>query len=91
MLELRFPGPVAPFSSESMLHKYKKKDAPSWQRKLVVLMGALLGATLLLFVVWAIVLVLESAQVDDCLDRGGSYDYERGECDFQLNHDAPEK
>jgi hypothetical protein len=74
-----------------MLNKYRKKEAPSWQQKLVLLLGSLLGATILLFVVWAIVLVIDSARVDDCLDRGGSYDYERGECDFQVNHDAPEE
>jgi hypothetical protein len=73
-----------------MLNKYKKKDAPSWQRKLVLVVGALFGATLLLFVVWAVVLVIDWARVDDCLDKGGSYDYESHECDFQLNHAAPE-
>ena len=70
-----------------MLKKYKKKEAPSWQRKLVIVLGSLFGATLLLFVVWAVLLFLEWARVDDCLDKGGSYDYERGECDFQSNHE----
>ena len=70
-----------------MLKKYKKKEAPSWQRKLVIVLGSLFGATLLLFVVWAVLLFLEWARVDDCLDKGGSYDYEQGECDFQSNHE----
>ena len=72
-----------------MLSKYKKQGAPSWQPKLVLFLGSLLGATLLLFVVWAVTLLIDWAQVDDCLDRGGSYDYERGECDFEANHDTP--
>jgi len=73
-----------------MLTKYRKKDAPSWQRKLVLLSGSLLGATLLLFVFWAITLFIDWARVDDCLDRGGSYDYERGKCDFQSTHHTPD-
>ena len=72
-----------------MLNKYKKKEAPSWQRKLVLVVGSLFGATLLLFVVWAVVLFVDWARVDDCLDKGGSYDYELGECDTQSNHVVP--
>jgi len=72
-----------------MLSKYKKKGAPSWERKLVLFLGSLLAATLLLFVVWAVTLFIDWARVDDCLDRGGSYDYESGECDFEANHVAP--
>jgi hypothetical protein len=66
-----------------MLRKYRKKDAPSWQRKLVVFVAGLFGATLLLFVVWAVVLVIDWARVDDCLDKGGRYNYETGECEFE--------
>ena len=73
-----------------MLRKYEKKEAPSWQRKVVLVVGSLFGATLLLFVVWAVVLVIDWARIDDCLDRGGSYDYESGECDLQSNHVAPD-
>ena len=72
-----------------MLSKYKKKEAPSWQRKLVLFLGSLFGATLLLFVVWAVTLFIDWARVDDCLDNGGSYDYERGECDFEANYVIP--
>jgi hypothetical protein len=65
-----------------MFKKYEKKEAPSWQRKLVLVLGALSGATFLLFVVWAITLFIDWARVEDCLDKGGHYDIERGECDF---------
>jgi hypothetical protein len=66
-----------------MLSKYKKKEAPSWQRKLVLVLGALCGATFLLFMVWAVTLFIDWARVDDCLDKGGSYDYDRGECNLE--------
>jgi len=66
-----------------MLSKYKKKEEPSWHRKLVLILGWFFGATILLFVVWAIVLFIDRARVDDCLEKGGTYDYERGECDFR--------
>ena len=42
-----------------MKRKYEKTDAPPWQRKVVVVVAALFGATLLLFVAWAVVLFLE--------------------------------
>jgi hypothetical protein len=64
-----------------MLRKYKKTHAPSWQRKLVILVSALLGATFLLFAVWSIMLFADRSRGDACLDRGGTYDYERGQCD----------
>ena len=74
-----------------MRHKYKKTEAPSWQRKLLLFLGGLFGATLLLFVVWAVVLLEDwGVRVDDCLDKGGSYDYELGECDFESNHPVPD-
>lgn len=73
-----------------MFSRYKKTDAASWQSKLVLVIGALFGATLLLFVAWAITLSIEWARIDDCLDRGGSYDYDRDECDFETNHYVPE-
>jgi hypothetical protein len=64
---------------------YKKTHAPSWQRKLVILVSAFLGATFLLFAVWAIMLFADRSRGDDCLDRGGTYDYERGQCDRESN------
>jgi len=73
-----------------MLRKYEKKGAPSWQRKLVLVLGSLFGATFLLFAVWAVTLYIDQARVDACLDKGGSYDFERNACDFESNHAGPE-
>jgi len=39
-----------------MRKRYEKQPVPTWQRKLIVLVGAFFGATLLLFIVWAVVL-----------------------------------
>lgn len=44
-----------------MLRKYKKQDAPRWQRRLVVVLGGLFAATVLLFAAWAVILLLDSA------------------------------
>jgi hypothetical protein len=30
-----------------------------------------------------------AARVDSCLDRGGSYDYQLGECDLERSHPGP--
>lgn len=71
------------------MHKtYRKQDAPAWQRKLVIVASGFFAATLLLFMAWAVVLFIDWARIDDCLDAGGSYDYERGECDFNRSHPA---
>lgn len=72
-----------------MLKTYRKQDAPAWQRKLVILTSGFFAATLLLFMAWAVVLLIDWARVDACLDDGGSYDYETGECDFNWNHPSP--
>jgi len=72
-----------------MLKRHKIGEAPAWQRKLIIVVGALFAATLLLFAVWAVTLFIDWAEVDDCLDSGGSYDYERGRCDFNVNHPNP--
>lgn len=74
-----------------MLRRHKINDAPTWQRKLILILGSLFGATILLFAVWAVTLFIDWARVDDCLDKGGSYDYERAECDFETNHAEPEE
>jgi len=42
-----------------MLNKYKKTDAPAWQRKLLLFVGALFAATFLLFMAWAVVLYID--------------------------------
>jgi hypothetical protein len=44
-----------------MLSKYQKKEAPTWQRKLVVILGALSAATILLFAAWAVILLIDGA------------------------------
>lgn len=72
-----------------MIKTYSKQAAPVWQRKLTLLLGFLFGATVLLFAVWAVTLFVDRAAVDDCLDKGGSYDHELGRCDFEVNHVAP--
>ena len=72
-----------------MIRKYQKQDAPAWQRRLVVFVSGLFAATLLLLAVWAIVLFIDQSRIDACLDQGGSWDYERGECDFQTNRPGP--
>ena len=72
-----------------MFKRYAKQDAPAWQRRLVLLLWSLFAATLLLFAAWAVVLFIDWARVDTCLDQGGSYDYERSECDFENDHLRP--
>ena len=73
-----------------MLKRYDKQGASSWDRKLMIVLGSLFGITLLLFAVWAVILLINWAEVDDCLNRGGSYDYEEGQCDFETSHPAAE-
>lgn len=61
-----------------MLKTYRKTDAPAWERKIVMLMAFLLGATLLLFTVWAIIIYLDLDGSAACVEEGGIW-YE-GEC-----------
>lgn len=72
-----------------MLKRHKIKETSVWDRRLIVVLGSLFAITLLLVAVWVLTLLMNSAEVDDCLDRGGSYDYELGECDFDKNHPKP--
>jgi hypothetical protein len=67
---------VAEFAA--MLKTYRKTDAPAWERKIVMLMAFLLGATLLLFTVWAIIIYLDLDGSAACVEEGGIW-YE-GEC-----------
>ena len=55
-------NPVVVNLDDSMLRKYRKQDAPRWQRRLVVVLSGLFAATVLLFAAWAVILFLESAQ-----------------------------
>ena len=72
-----------------MLKKYEQQPPNTWERKLVLVFGALFGITVLLFAVWAVVLFVGPTSVDACIDQGGSYDYEQQRCDFERNHPAP--
>ena len=71
------------------LKLYKKQPVPAWQQRLVAITGALFGATLLLFAVWAVILFLDWARVDDCMAENGSYRAEAGECGQEQNHSRP--
>jgi len=72
-----------------MLKRHEKQGVPVWDRRLTAVLGFLFGVTLLLFAVWAVTLFVNWAEVDDCLDKGGSYDYEEGRCDFDVNQPSP--
>ena len=61
-----------------MLKTYRKTGAPAWERKIVMLLAFLLGATLLLFTVWAIFIYLDLDGSAACAEAGGIW-YE-GEC-----------
>ncbi len=64
-------------------------EAPAWQRRLILIVTALFGATLLLFAAWAVILFGDGRSVDECLDKGGSYDHELGACDLRQQDDTP--
>jgi hypothetical protein len=66
-----------------MFKRHKIGEASVAERKLALVFGSLLGITVLLFAVWAVTLFIDAAEVDDCLESGGSYDYERGRCDYE--------
>lgn len=42
-----------------MIKHYKKQPKPEWQQRILVFLGFLFGATLLLFLAWAVVLFIE--------------------------------
>ncbi|MGB5491869.1 MAG: hypothetical protein WBM76_13665 [Woeseiaceae bacterium] len=46
------------FGIEHMLNRRKIKEAPTWQRNLVLLLGSLAAATFLLFMAWAVMLFI---------------------------------
>lgn len=72
-----------------MIKKYEKQDAPAWQRRVLLIIAALFSATMLLLAAWAVVLFIDQARIDSCLDEGGSWDNERGECDFDTSRPGP--
>ena len=55
-------------------------------RKAVLAIGVV-GAVALTW--FAYPRVAQFLAVDDCLDRGGSYDYANNVCDFVRNHPGP--
>ena len=61
-----------------MLKTYRKTGAPAWERNIVLLMASLLGATLLMFAAWAIIMFLDPGGSAACVEDGGIW-YE-GEC-----------
>jgi hypothetical protein len=69
-----------------MFKRHKIGEASDAERKLVLVFGSWVGIIVLLFAGWAVSRVIKWAEVDDCLDSGGSYDYERGRCDYEVNH-----
>jgi len=42
-----------------MIKHYRKQPKPAWQERLLLVLGYLFGATLLLFMAWAVVLFLQ--------------------------------
>ena len=63
-----------------MLKHYKIGEPPEWQRKIVLLMMALLGATMLLFTAWAVIMFTVESGPEACEAAGGTYDYNWDEC-----------
>jgi hypothetical protein len=50
----------------------------------------LFGIPLLATIVGAAIFQqVDAFRADRCLDQGGSYNYEAGECDFQKSHPGP--
>jgi type IV secretory pathway VirJ component len=41
-----------------MKRPYEKQPPPAWQKKLVLLVGFLFGATVLLYAAWAVILLV---------------------------------
>ena len=64
-----------------IVRTHRKTEPPAWHRNIVLFLTALFFATLLLFVVWGYMLWLEMDEAEDCLDRGGRWNYETRECE----------
>ena len=63
------------------MRTYRRTGPPEWQRRLVLLLTGLFGATLLLFAVWAILLWIDWERAEDCEARGGRYNADTAECE----------
>ena len=68
----QFPG---------MLKTYRKKGAPAWERKIVLLMAFMLGATVLLFMAWAVIMFAQPDDSDTCYEIRDGYEYKLDDCD----------
>jgi hypothetical protein len=55
-------------------------------REFVLKRRAAVWLVVLSLIVPAVVYLRELLAVDTCLDRGGSFDYSAGRCDFNQNH-----
>lgn len=42
-----------------MIRPYKKQSKPAWQERLLLILGYLFGATLLMFLAWAVLLFVD--------------------------------
>ena len=47
-----------PYYRGMITRPYEKQPPPAWQKRLLLLIGFLFGATVLLFAVWAIILLI---------------------------------
>ncbi|MGI9235351.1 MAG: hypothetical protein ACR2RD_17095 [Woeseiaceae bacterium] len=54
---------------------------------MTIILGLLAGVTLLLFAVLAVTLFSNKAAVDDCLERGGTFDHEQGHCELDVDRE----
>ena len=66
-----------------MFKRHKIGEASGAEPKLTLVFGSLFCISVLLFAVRTGTLFINSAEVDDCLDSDGIYDYDRGHCDYE--------
>jgi hypothetical protein len=74
-----------------MLRRHKIGDAPSWQRKLLLVLALLFAATLLLFAAWAVTLFIDSARADEWLNKSRTCGRGINGIDIQVSLSQPEK
>jgi hypothetical protein len=83
---LRRPTPI-PWAAAIPVMGHFEREAKLNLALLVIPIVIGLVATLIgVFVFHAI----DSVRIDQCLDRGGSYNYGAGKCDFAESHPSPE-
>ena len=64
-----------------MLKTYRKTGAPSWERKIVLLMAFMFGATVLLFMAWAVIMFAQPEDNETCYEVRDGYEYKLEDCD----------